>query len=147
MSDDAPDPTADDAASPPDVPASGGDPESPSAVPDPAFDVPLRGIGVGEATRCAHYGTERDVVAFRFACCDTYYPCHACHDALTDHAVERWPRDRFDEPAVLCGVCRTELTANTYLDSPTECPFCGAPFNPGCVDHHDRYFALDDSEA
>lgn len=110
------------------------------------FAVPIRGVELDPDTRCAHYRTDRDVVAFRFACCDTYYPCHACHDELADHAPQRWPRDRFDEPAVLCGVCRTELAVDGYLDSPAACPSCDAPFNPGCSDHHDRYFAVDDRE-
>lgn len=111
---------------------------------DPRFTVAVRGVDLDAETRCAHYRTDRDVVAMRFACCDTYYPCHACHDALADHDPARWPAERFDEPAVLCGVCRTALTATTYLDAPTACPACDAAFNPGCVDHHDRYFAVDD---
>lgn len=107
---------------------------------DDRFAVPLRGRAVDGATRCRHYDAKVDVVAFRFACCETYYPCFECHDEAADHEPERWPRDRFDEPAVLCGLCRTTLTVEAYLDCPDACPFCRGPFNPGCRRHHHRYF-------
>lgn len=107
---------------------------------DDRFGVPLCGIAVDEETRCRHYDDAVDVVALRFACCETYYPCYACHAEATDHEPEQWPRDRFDEPAVLCGVCREELTVDAYLDCADSCPGCGAAFNPGCRAHHHRYF-------
>jgi uncharacterized CHY-type Zn-finger protein len=107
---------------------------------DGRFAVPLRGVGVDGQTRCAHYHSPRDVIAIRFACCDVYYPCHACHEALAGHPAERWPRGRFGEPAVLCGACRATLTAEEYLRSGHTCPRCGAAFNPGCAAHHDLYF-------
>ncbi|WP_434521786.1 CHY zinc finger protein [Halorubrum sp. AS12] len=112
---------------------------------DPRFEVPLRGISVDPETRCAHWDDPVDVVALRFGCCETYYPCDACHDAAADHEAVPWPRERFDEPAVLCGACRTTLTARTYLDSDDSCPACGAPFNPGCRKHLDRYFEVRES--
>jgi uncharacterized CHY-type Zn-finger protein len=107
---------------------------------DPRFEPPLRGVAVDPETRCAHWDDPVDVVALRFGCCETYYPCDACHDAATDHEAVPWPRDRFGEPAVLCGVCRTTLTAREYLDCDDVCPACGAAFNPGCRKHRDRYF-------
>ena len=97
-------------------------------------------MGVGPETRCAHYHGETDVIAIRFACCDTYYPCHACHEAVADHEAEVWPREDFDQKAVLCGVCGTELTVAEYLDSGSECTACGAGFNPGCARHRHLYF-------
>lgn len=103
-------------------------------------DWDVHGIDVGPETRCAHYDSERDVIALRFGCCETFYPCHACHDAVADHDAEPWPRERFDEPAVLCGVCETALSVTEYLDTDDACPDCGAPFNPGCRRHYDRYF-------
>ena len=109
---------------------------------DPRFAVPLRGISVDPETRCAHWDDPVDVVALRFGCCEAYYPCDACHDAAADHEAVPWPRDRFDEPAVLCGVCGTTLTARAYLDSEDTCPACGAAFNPGCRKHRDRYFEV-----
>ena len=121
---------------------------------DDRFAVPLRGVAVDPETRCAHWDDPVDVVALRFGCCETYYPCDACHDAATDHEAEPWPRDRFGEPAVLCGVCGATLSAREYLDGGGEaqpgdgsaepdgdaCPRCGADFNPGCRAHRDRYF-------
>ncbi len=100
----------------------------------------VRGVDVGPETRCAHYGGERDVIAIRSGCCETFVPCHACHDAVADHDATPWPRNRFDEPAVLCGVCGTALTVTEYLAADHICPACGAAFNPGCAAHHDRYF-------
>jgi uncharacterized CHY-type Zn-finger protein len=113
---------------------------------DDRFPVPLRGASVDDETRCAHYDTPRDIVALRFACCDCYYPCAHCHDAVTDHAVERvQPRD-FDDSAVLCGDCFKTMSVRTYLDCGDRCPNCGTEFNPGCCAHRDRYFALDDEQ-
>lgn len=112
---------------------------------DSRFAVPLRGVAVDPETRCAHWDDAVDVVAFRFACCGTYHPCSACHDAAADHEAVPWPRERFAEPAVLCGACRTTLTARQYLDSADDaCPACGAAFNPGCRAHRDRYFEIED---
>jgi uncharacterized CHY-type Zn-finger protein len=121
---------------------------------DDRFAVPLRGVAVDPETRCAHWDDPVDVIALRFGCCETYYPCDACHDATADHEAEPWPRDRFDEPAVLCGVCGVTLSAREYLDDNSEarsasssrtqsddaCPRCDADFNPGCRKHRDRYF-------
>jgi len=104
---------------------------------------PLRGVDVDAQTRCAHYHGPLDVIAVRFPCCGVYYPCHACHEALAGHPPERWPRDRFDEPAVLCGACRATLTVEDYLGCEHACPRCGAAFNPGCAAHHDLYFQTD----
>lgn len=107
---------------------------------DDRFAVPLRGVDVDGETRCRHWDDAVDVVALRFACCETYYPCFECHDATTDHERERWPRDRFDDPAVLCGVCGESMRAAAYLDCDDSCPNCSASFNPGCRDHHHLYF-------
>ena len=122
---------------------------------DDRFAVPIRGVAVDPETRCAHWDSAVDVVALRFDCCEAYYPCDACHDAATDHEAAPWPRDRFDEPAVLCGSCGATLSAREYLDGdgaalrasgsrvkPDDdaCPRCGAEFNPGCRAHRDRYF-------
>jgi uncharacterized CHY-type Zn-finger protein len=108
---------------------------------DGRFAVPLRGLEVDAETRCAHYDGPRDVVAFRFACCDVYYPCFRCHRAVADHAPTRWPAARRDEPAVLCGACGHPMSAAAYLRADHACPHCGTAFNPGCAAHHDRYFA------
>jgi uncharacterized CHY-type Zn-finger protein len=100
----------------------------------------VHGVDVGPETRCAHYDTERDVIALRFGCCERFYPCLSCHDAVAGHDREPWPRERFDEPAVLCGVCESALSARAYLEGDHACPVCGAAFNPGCADHYGEYF-------
>lgn len=103
----------------------------------------VRGVGVDGETRCAHYDAPRDVVAIKFACCGTYFPCFRCHEAVADHDAERRPRDAFDEAAVLCGACGAALSVREYLDADDACPHCGAGFNPGCANHYDRYFDVD----
>lgn len=103
-------------------------------------DYEVRGVNVDSTTRCAHYDSDRDVIALRFGCCEVFYPCHLCHEIVTDHESQPWPSDRFDEPAVLCGVCETALTVSTYLDADHECPSCHASFNSGCRAHYGRYF-------
>lgn len=109
---------------------------------DSRFAVPLRGVAVDGETRCRHWHSTVDVLALRFDCCGTYYPCAACHAETTDHDSERLPRDRFDERAVLCGRCHTPFSAETYLGGGDSCPSCGAAFNPGCRDHHHLYFRV-----
>lgn len=109
---------------------------------DTRFSVPLRGLQVDPETRCAHYDGPRDVIAIRFACCEVYYPCFRCHRTVANHAPVRWPRERRRDPAVLCGVCGTTMTADAYRRDAHSCPHCGAAFNPGCAAHWDRYFAF-----
>ncbi len=104
------------------------------------FGVPLRGVEVDSETRCVHYNTRLDVIALRFGCCEQYFPCHACHAAVANHDPVPWPRARFEESAVLCGVCRNSLSAREYLANPLECPICGVTFNPDCQAHHAEYF-------
>lgn len=99
----------------------------------------VHGATVDAQTRCVHYSSASDVVAIRFACCNRWYPCHACHAEGESHAPQRWPRHAFDEHALLCGVCRTTLSIEDYLEA-DGCRSCGAPFNPGCRLHHRLYF-------
>ena len=98
------------------------------------------GPTVDDETRCVHYRTPLDVIAIRFACCREYYPCHACHAETADHAATPWPAQARGEAAVLCGVCRHELTIDAYLAT-DRCTACGAPFNPNCARHRHHYFA------
>lgn len=97
------------------------------------------GSPVDEQTRCVHYRTALDVVAIRFRCCDQYYPCHLCHQENAGHEAVQWPVEEHDTAAVLCGVCRSELTIREYMGS-DGCPRCTAPFNPRCALHSHLYF-------
>ncbi|WP_331280129.1 CHY zinc finger protein [Alicyclobacillus macrosporangiidus] len=125
------------------APDGGGSPESRDPVVTVVVHgVPVRGVGVDAQTRCVHYASDVDVIALRFDCCDTYYPCHLCHEAAADHPPRRWPRSRFGEPAVLCGVCGHRMTVSEYLSCASRCPRCGAAFNPGCKHHLHLYFEL-----
>lgn len=101
---------------------------------------PVHGVDVGPETRCRHFDGPRDIIALRFGCCESYYPCSQCHDAVTAHDSEPWPRARFADPAVLCGVCGERLSVDAYLAADFACPACSAAFNPGCATHYDRYF-------
>jgi uncharacterized CHY-type Zn-finger protein len=98
------------------------------------------GVEVGLRTECAHYASELDIIAIRFRCCDTYYPCHACHEALAGHAVQTWPKGEFDQLAVLCGACGNRLSVAEYFECGSKCPSCGSAFNPGCAGHYSLYF-------
>lgn len=102
----------------------------------------VQGLGMDVQTRCTHYHTSTDVVAIKFACCNTFYPCHLCHEALAGHTAQRWPHNRFNEPAVLCGVCGKVLTIAQYMQASHACPHCGAGFNPGCANHYHLYFRV-----
>ena len=105
-------------------------------------DVEVQGATIDDETRCEHYASERDVVAFKFACCGDWYPCRACHDESTDHATETWGSGEVDEHAVLCGACRTTMSIEGYVGSGHACPECGQSFNEGCEEHWERYFDL-----
>jgi len=108
----------------------------------------IRGVDVGPETRCRHYDSEHDVIAIRFPCCETFYPCYECHLAAADHGPERWGAasdsanrtGAEDANAVLCGSCGSVLTVAEYLDCDDRCPNCRTAFNPGCRRHYDRYF-------
>src|ERR1700727_2770538 len=95
----------------------------------PESDHLVRGVAVDARSGCAHYRSALDVVAIKFVCCGYYYACFFCHQAEAGHDPQIWPRDRFDEPAVLCGVCAAELTIRQYLEGQARCPRCQACFN------------------
>lgn len=90
-------------------------------------------------TRCVHYGTPKDVIAIKFKCCRRYYPCHLCHEESETHDAVQWAIDEREQKAILCGVCSTELTIDTYL-LVNSCPACRAQFNEGCRLHSYLYF-------
>ena len=98
------------------------------------------GKTVDEQARCVHYSEPTDVVAIKFRCCGSYYPCFECHLECADHQAQQWPANEWDEKAILCGVCKTEQPIRTYLGVHC-CPHCGADFNEGCRLHRHLYFA------
>jgi len=101
------------------------------------------GIELDAETRCAHWHSPLDIVAIRMKCCDRYFACKDCHDALASHAIERWPPSEWQARAIMCGACGTELTIQSYLDGNDACPNCRAAFNPGCRRHRRFYFEVE----
>lgn len=99
----------------------------------------VRGAVIDAQTRCAHYGSELDVVALRFRCCGDWYPCVHCHDAAVSHPRVVWEPEAAGAHAALCGVCGISMSISQYRGSAV-CPACGAGFNPGCERHHALYF-------
>ena len=97
---------------------------------------------VDDHTRCEHYHSTLDIIAIKFKCCDKYYPCYQCHEETADHASQTWNKDERDTKAILCGICKTELTINDYMESGSHCPNCKAAFNPNCSKHYHLYFEI-----
>jgi uncharacterized CHY-type Zn-finger protein len=103
----------------------------------------VTGVDPDPQTRCAHYHSALDIIAIKMKCCGTYYACKDCHDALADHEIEIWPQGEWDQLAILCGACGTELSIRHYMESENRCPACEASFNPGCRNHYHFYFERD----
>ena len=108
--------------------------------PNSSHGIRVHGLPTDAETRCVHWSGPSDVIAIRFACCERFYPCHACHGAVADHPPVVWAADRHDEEAVLCGVCGAVHSIRAYLEADA-CPACGVGFNPGCRLHRHLYFA------
>ncbi len=108
--------------------------------------VTVYGVDVDPCTRCRHWHGDNDVIALRFACCDQWFCCFDCHQALADHVPAVWPQGRRDVKAVLCGACGHSLRIDEYLACDSTCPACGAAFNPGCARHYHLYFEVDEAD-
>ncbi|KEO75587.1 chromophore lyase [Anditalea andensis] len=106
--------------------------------------VNVYGQSVDDQTRCVHWHSDLDIIAIKFKCCNRYYPCFSCHEEETDHEHQVWPRSEFDQNAILCGVCRKELSIEDYMASGNICPHCTSHFNPGCSNHYYLYFEVND---
>ena len=102
----------------------------------------VKGQLVDDQTRCVHWHSPVDIIAIKFKCCDTYYACFECHNQFADHKPEVWPRSDRSEKAILCGICRKELTISEYFDSANSCPYCRGAFNPNCSKHYHLYFEM-----
>lgn len=100
----------------------------------------FQGHPVDRSGRCIHWSGALDIVAFRFACCDGWWPCLECHNQGERHLAAPWPKSRAQEASVLCGACRHEMTAAQYVASDCLCPSCGSSFNPHCKPHWYLYF-------
>ena len=102
------------------------------------------GLELDHQTRCQHWHSELDIIAIKFACCNKFYACYDCHQALEHHEVERWPKSKFaSEKVILCGNCKHQMTIQEYQSSNSKCPNCQAAFNPRCSLHWPLYFAVD----
>lgn len=104
------------------------------------MNIIIKGNLVDGQTRCSHYHSPLDIVAIKFKCCKEYYPCFQCHQQNTDHTPVKWKKSEFGIKAILCGVCKSELTIQQYLDCNNHCPVCDEKFNPGCLHHRNLYF-------
>jgi uncharacterized CHY-type Zn-finger protein len=102
----------------------------------------VKGHLTDEQTRCRHWHSPLDIIAIKFKCCNTYYACYECHREMADHKPEVWTKDERAEKAILCGVCKTELSIGEYFDSSNLCPHCGSAFNPNCSKHYHLYFEV-----
>ncbi|WP_223700616.1 CHY zinc finger protein [Sutcliffiella deserti] len=100
----------------------------------------VHGQTVDHETRCVHYQSPKDVIAIKFYCCQKYFPCYKCHDEQENHSIKVWPKEKWNQKAILCGACSNELTIEEYLMSDSSCPYCSAKFNPGCELHYHLYF-------
>lgn len=96
---------------------------------------------IDRETRCKHYYSEKDRVAIKFYCCGEFFPCYLCHKEHGCGKDAVWPKDRFDEQAILCGSCGHVFAIATYFKHHDACPNCDAPFNQGCKFHRHLYFA------
>jgi uncharacterized CHY-type Zn-finger protein len=107
----------------------------------------VKGQVIDDQTRCSHYHTQLDIIALKFKCCNTYYPCYSCHQEKADHSATTWELNERSEKAVLCGVCGNELTIQEYLNSNNTCGKCQSLFNPNCKKHYHLYFKVDSTAA
>ena len=101
--------------------------------------VEVFGQTVDDETRCVHYRSPEDIVAIKFRCCGRYYPCYRCHEEAETHSAQQWHLEERSELALLCGVCNTQHSIDTYL-AVERCPTCNSTFNEGCRLHTHLYF-------
>ena len=95
---------------------------------------------IDEQTRCVHYHSPLDIIAIKFKCCNEYYPCYYCHKEDTDHPVQVWNKNEHTTKAIICGICKHEMTIEQYLTSDNKCPLCNSKFNANCSNHYHFYF-------
>lgn len=42
----------------------------------------VKGVALDANTRCRHYGTDKDIIAIKFKCCETFYACYGAMSSL-----------------------------------------------------------------
>jgi putative transcriptional regulator len=105
-------------------------------------EIEIKGRKVDNQTRCIHYHSPLDIIAIKFKCCNSYYPCYQCHEEAADHPSQVWKKEDFETKAIICGACKTEMSIYTYKTTEYQCPFCSANFNPKCSLHDHLYFEV-----
>jgi uncharacterized CHY-type Zn-finger protein len=100
----------------------------------------VKGKLTDDQIRCVHYHSTLDIIAIKFKCCNEYYPCYYCHEEEAGHTHQVWTTNEFDTKAILCGVCKNEMSIREYKDGHYHCPNCKAAFNPKCINHDHLYF-------
>jgi uncharacterized CHY-type Zn-finger protein len=107
----------------------------------------VHGLALSPLTQCSHYFSPLDIIAIKHACCNKFYACISCHNALEHHVPQIWPKSQRQEDAVFCGACQRTMTVDQYLQSGSVCPLpgCGENFNPKCKGHRGLYFEVDDN--
>ena len=100
----------------------------------------VKGLLTDTHTRCEHYNSPLDIIAIKMKCCNTYYACIQCHEAIAGHPAEVWRKNEFYTKAILCGNCNYEMSIDEYLHSDYICPDCKSPLNPKCSNHNHFYF-------
>ncbi|AWM32981.1 CHY zinc finger protein [Hymenobacter nivis] len=108
----------------------------------PPAAIVCHGVGVNARTQCAHYHSERDIIAIKFKCCDAFYACIQCHNETVGHVPIVWGKAERGTEAILCGHCHHTLSIAKYFACSSACPQCQAAFNPGCANHYDLYFEM-----
>lgn len=111
-----------------------------TAINNPKENIKVYGQTVDNETRCVHYHSQLDIIAIKFKCCKKYYPCYECHQEAEIHQPQVWSVAEQNKKAILCGVCKHELTIAEYINSGNKCTSCKSNFNPGCSLHYHLYF-------
>jgi uncharacterized CHY-type Zn-finger protein len=106
-------------------------------------DVEIYGDLLDDNTRCTHYHSSLDIIAIKMKCCGNYYACISCHNEIEKHQTAVWTKDEFEKKAIICGICKTELTIAEYLSCNSKCPNCKSGFNPKCSNHYHYYFEIE----
>ena len=101
--------------------------------------IQTQGLLVDDESRCVHYHSEKDVVSLQCYECKKYYACYQCHNAMETHLFSPYPLMLSEDRPILCGGCKRTMTFQDYQKQ-MACPYCSAPFNPGCKQHYSYYF-------